>query len=171
VVLPADDLHGITIFDGAWDGMQIVNNLVITDTWHGITVNRANNLSIINNTVAATNPKRRSWLAFATDKNEAPGTQHKVVIRNNIAGDIAVNQNDQQRDGVTIDHNLKVKNVDDFSDIFMKFDPEHFVFDPHLVRRSDAKGEGSPEGAPATDIEGTPRGAKIDIGAYAFKPG
>ena len=35
---PADDLHGITIFDGRWDGVQVVNNLIITDTWHGITL-------------------------------------------------------------------------------------------------------------------------------------
>jgi len=44
-----------------------------------------------------------------------------------------------------------------------------FVHDLHPSRRSDARGEGSSDGAPATDIEGNPRGPKMDIGAYAYR--
>jgi len=48
---------------------------------------------------------------------------------------------------------------------------EHFVFDLHPSKRSDARGEGSAEAAPATDIEGHARKQPIDIGAYAYNGG
>jgi hypothetical protein len=165
---PADDLHGITIFDGRWDGMQISNNLIVTDTWHGITVNRAINTSIINNTVAPTNPKRDTWISFGVDKNDPPDMRYNFVIRNNVAASISVGKREAALPGVVVDSNLKLRYADDFADNFVKFDPEHFAYDLHPTKRSDARGEGSAEGAPAVDIEGQPRKGKMDIGAYAY---
>lgn len=167
LALPADDLHGITIFDGRWDGMQISNNLIVTDTWHGIAVGRAKNLSIINNTVAPTDPKRSTWIKFAADKDDPADMTYNVVIRNNVTRSIAIAQRDANFPGVVIDHNLVLRDGD-FEDNFVKFDPEHFAYDLHPTKRSDAKGEGSAEGAPAVDIDGQPRKGKIDIGAYAY---
>jgi hypothetical protein len=167
-ILPADDLHGITIFDGAWDGLQISNNLIVTDTWHGITVARAKNASIVNNTIAPTNPSRRPWIKFYGNDKDPPETPYNVIIRNNVVSDMAVARRDAALPGVAIDHNLLLRNADDFADAFVKFDPEHFAYDLHPTKRSDVKGEGSSDGAPAVDIEGTPRKGKIDIGAYAY---
>ncbi len=165
LVLASDDLHGITIFDGMWDGMQISNNLVITSTWHGITAYGVNNLAIINNTVAGTNAKRRTWIAYNPRKNAPPGTTyHGVIIRNNVALDLPR----EGLPGVEVDHNFRVSDTGDFADNFVKFDPNHFAYDLHPTKMSDAKGEGSAEKAPAVDMEGKPRGPKIDIGAYAF---
>jgi hypothetical protein len=167
LVLPSDDLHGITIFDGFWDGVQISNNLVITSTWHGITAYGVNNLTVINNTVAGTNAKRRAWIAYNPRKNAPPGTTYQgVIIRNNVALDLP--QERSLPGGAVLDHNFRVGSVDDFADNFVKFDPSHFVYDLHPTKRSDARGEGSAEKAPAMDMEGKPRGPKIDIGAYAF---
>ena len=168
LVLPADDLHGITIFDGRWDGFQVLNNLIITNTWHGIAVARATNLSIINNTVAATNPTRATWIKFAADKSDTADSKYSVVIRNNVTAAMATDRRELSFPGVTIDHNLKLGDADDFAGNFVKFDPEHFAYDLHPTKRSDAKGEGSAEGAPAIDIDGQPRKGKIDIGAYAY---
>jgi len=169
LVLASDDLHGITIFDGFWDGMQISNNLVITSTWHGISAYGVNNLTIINNTVAGTNPKRRTWIAYNPRKGAPPGTEyHGVVIRNNVALDLPGGRG--LPPGIEVDHNFRVSGTGDFADDFVKFDPEHFVYDLHPTKRSDARGEGSGEGAPATDIEGKPRDSKVDIGAYTFAP-
>jgi hypothetical protein len=166
LILASDDLHGITIFDGFWDGMQISNNLVITSTWHGISAYGVNNLTIINNTVAGTNAKRRTWIAYNPRKGAPPGTAyHGVIIRNNVALDLPGGGQ-----GVEVDHNFRVSGTGDFADDFVKFDPEHFVYDLHPTKRSDARGEGSGDGAPATDIEGKPRGSKVDIGAYTFAP-
>ncbi|MEO8895502.1 MAG: hypothetical protein ABI450_06440, partial [Rhizomicrobium sp.] len=38
LVLAADAFQGITIFNGNWDGVQILNNAIIANAWHGITV-------------------------------------------------------------------------------------------------------------------------------------
>ena len=70
--------------------------------------------------------------------------------------------------GLTVDHNLSLKDADDYADNFVKFDPEHFAYDLH-PRNAQRRGEGSPEGAPAVDIDGRPRQGKIDIGAYAYQ--
>jgi len=169
LVLPADDLHGITIFDGRWDGVQVTNNLIITDTWHGITIGRAINSSIVNNTVAGTNPARNTWIGFAVDKNDSPDTPYNFVIRNNVAPSLNIGRREASFAGVTVDHNLKLLDAGDFADNFVKFDPEHFAYDMHPSKKSDAKGEGSAEGAPAVDIDGQPRKGKIDIGAYAYQ--
>ncbi len=170
-ILPADDLHGITIFDGAWDGLQISNNLIVTDTWHGITVARAKNASIVNNTIAPTNPSRRPWIKFYGNDKDPPETPYNVIIRNNVAPAVlAVSQTRcRAYPGVTIDHKLNLNYTYDFADAFVKFDPEHFAYDLHPTKRSDVRGEGSSDGAPAADIEGTPRKGKIDIGAYSHQ--
>ena len=60
--------------------------------------------------------------------------------------DMAVSQRDAAIHGVTIDHNLNLKSTDDFEDAFVKFDPEHFAYDLHPSKRSDAKGEGISRG-------------------------
>jgi hypothetical protein len=70
---------------------------------------------------------------------------------------------------VVIDHNLVLKDPDDYEDNFVKFDRTNFAFDLHPTGKSDARGEGAGAGAPATDIEGKPRKGAIDIGAFAYK--
>jgi hypothetical protein len=167
VVLVAPDLHGITIFDGYWDGVQISNNLVITSTWHGITANRVDNLSILNNTIAGTNPKRRTWIAYGPDKNDPPNKIYHVIIRNNVA--LSLPPEGSPKRGVEMDHNLRVDTPEDFADDFVKFDPTHFAYDMHPSKGSDARGKGFVENAPTTDIEGKPRGPQVDIGAYKFQ--
>lgn len=167
--LPADALQGITIFNGNWDGVQISNNVIMVSAWHGITVYGARNVSILNNSLVSSNPKRNTWITYSPGKDAPPAAPRSVIIRNNIARDINTGKNDPDQVGAVMDHNLKVRAFDDFEDIFVKFDPDNFAFDFHPSRRSDARGEGSSDGAPSADIEGTPRGLKIDIGAYAYK--
>lgn len=171
LVLPAGTLQGITVFDGRWDGFQVFNNLVVATAWHGITIAGAKNLSIVNNTLAniSSEPRRTSWIKFAAYKNDPADTAYNVVMRNNVAPFQGTDRRDMAYGNVVIDHNLILKNPDEYEDNFVKFDPEKFAFDLHPTKRSDARGEGSPEGAPATDIEGNPRQAPIDIGAFAYR--
>jgi hypothetical protein len=169
LVLAADALQGITIFDGNWEGVRISNNIVIVSAWHGITVFGARDVSIFNNTVIPANPKRSTWIMYGPGKNTAAAPPGSAIVRNNIARDIGTGGRLPADVGAVLDHNIKVRNFDDFADFFVKFDPENFTYDLHLSRRSDARGEGSSDGAPATDIEGSPRGPKMDIGAYAYR--
>ncbi|MBN9554220.1 MAG: right-handed parallel beta-helix repeat-containing protein [Alphaproteobacteria bacterium] len=167
--LPADALQGITIFNGNWDGVHILNNVVVVNAWHGITVYGARNVSITNNTVAPQNPSRNTWITYGPAKDAPPAAPGSVIIRNNVARNINTGKNDPAQIGAVLDHNLTVRSANDFSDIFVKFDLNHFAFDLHPSLHSDTRGEGTSDGAPSTDIEGNPRGSKVDIGAYAYK--
>jgi len=167
--MPANVLQGITIFNGDWDGVRISNNLIINNTYHGITVYNAKNVMIVNNTAASVDAKHNTWIGFGGKKEDPPGTPYNIVIRNNVAPLIAVSKRDAALGNVVIDHNLVVKNPGDFEDDFVKFEPDKFAYDLHPKKRSDAKGEGSSEGAPTIDIEGSARKSPADIGAYAYR--
>lgn len=168
LILPADALQGITIFDGNWDGVHILNNVIVVNAWHGITVYGARNVSVLNNTVISANPKRSTWIIYSPSKG-APPAAGSVIIRNNIARDIGTGAHLPADVGAILDHNLKVRNFEDFANIFVKFDPWNFTYDLHPSRHSSARGKGSAEDAPTTDIEGDSRMDKMDIGAYAYK--
>ena len=102
---PAADnyLQGITIFDGKWDGLKVSNNLVVTNTWHGISLYGVNNALVVNNTVIATKSEKfPTWLTVRSAKDKEP-SQH-VVVRNNIATQVSVEGTD-----VTVDHNIARK--------------------------------------------------------------
>ena len=94
-----------------------------------------------------------------------PETNYNIVIRNNVAISLLEPRNVTLH-GVTVDHNLFVKNADKFADDFVNFDPEHFKFDMHPSKDSPVIGAGSPDGAPV-DIDGHPRHSPIDVGAFA----
>jgi hypothetical protein len=54
---------------------------------------------------------------------------------------------------------------------FVKFDPASLVFDLRLRPGARAIGAGNPAEAPPVDITGTPRGPRIDAGAYQSSSG
>ena len=183
---PADDnvLQGITIFDGRWDGLKVVNNLVITNTWHGISLFGVDNALVINNTVAPSRPERsQTWLMIHDAKNKAPS--NGVIVRNNIATELSV-----EGDDVVFDHNIAEKQIAIRADgrltkitqgrvgdhniidpyifhMFADFDPRRGKIDLRPLVRSPAAGAGSPDQAPAVDASGRPRTPPIDIGAFA----
>jgi parallel beta-helix repeat protein len=164
ITLAADSLQGITIFDGKWDGVTVSNNLVITNTWHGISFYGVENGKIINNTVAPTNPAYKTWILIHLGKGDPPGKTYNDVSRNNaIAGNL-------RRGSPNPDagNNLVLRWPDEFSQAFVKFDPEHFAYDMHPAKGSPLIAAGSAEGAPRTDIEGRERRNPVDIGAYAY---
>lgn len=168
LVLPADAIQGITIFNGDWDGVQITNNVIVATAWHGITIFRARNVSIINNTVAPGDPKRNTWITYSPPKDLPPGTSNHSILRNNVAREIGIYKHEPVGKEIEVDHNLAIKSAEGFSDVFVKFDLVNSRFDLHPSRGSDAKGGGSSEGMPTADIEGNPRKGSVDIGAYSY---
>lgn len=166
LAMPVDSLQGITIFDGKWDGVRIFNNLVIVNAFHGISVYGVNNASIINNTVAPSDPTRPTWIMGNIGKGDPPGAPYNVVIRNNVVVTLQ-RKSDSTPSGLVSDHNVFLRTVDDFAAAFVKFDPKHFAYDLHPSRKSPVIGEGSPEDAPTVDIDGRPRRGAADAGAYS----
>ena len=150
-------LQGIGCFDGPYVDWVVENNLVITDHWHGISLYGAENSCIVNNTVVDADDSGSPgppWIMFHDHKDGTPCSG--CLIRNNIAASFSLS-------GDTVaDHNHRLTNGDA---IFV--DPENG--DYHL--NEDATGlidMGSPEMAPALDLDGVsrPQGTGIDIGCY-----
>lgn len=166
LVLPVETLQGITIFDGKWDGVRITNNLIITNTWHSISIYGVYNAFIVNNTIAPLNPKRMGWIMVNRGKRDAPGLIYNVVRRNNVLPGVIKPL--PPSPGFTWDHDIAFRNTDEFARAFVKFDPVNFSFDMRPSRGSPVIGAGSRDAAPATDIEGHPRTGPIDVGAYAY---
>jgi parallel beta-helix repeat protein len=54
--------------------------------------------------------------------------------------------------------------------MFIGFDPAKFVYDLRLKSGAKSIGAGNSAEAPPVDITGTPRGSRIDLGAYHYNP-
>ena len=71
--------------------------------------------------------------------------------------------------GVYGDHNIIERRG--AADEFVNFDPAKFVYDLRLRPEARSIGAGNPAEAPPVDITGAPRGSRIDVGAYQYRPG
>ncbi len=175
-------LQGITIFDGKWDGLNVVNNVVVTNHWHGITLLGVKNAVVVNNTVVPSGPLT-TWIKIANAKDQTPSSN--VVVRNNVSSQLHV-----VGEAVSMDHNIVQNMIAIFEGGAPKFYKKgvvgnHNMIDPSIYGgltrvdhaaglydlrpRADSRliGAGASDGAPPFDIAGKPRKALIDIGAYA----
>ncbi len=160
--LTGGNLQGIGCFDGFYKDFLIENNVICSETWHGISLYGAINCTIINNTVIPRNPADKSgppWIAINPHKNGS--VSHGNIIRNNITTSLQIKQNSGE-----VDHNIVLKNnLDEFSSYFINYSQLDF----HLRPDCKAISYGSSELAPDIDIEGNKRtGGIIDAGAYQF---
>ena len=153
-------MQGISEFDGAWDGIQIINNVVIASAYHGIALYGAHNSTIINNTVfgnfvAPNGDVNETWIGVFDNGGSPPVN---VVVRNNIASIYSLAST-----GVTADHNVLTTNP---QTIFAQFNRTTFQYDLHPASGSVQLGYGSTQLAPAYDITGAQRVPPITAGAY-----
>jgi len=128
-----------------------------------------------------------------SDKTHQGSSSNDVIIRNNIASALGIYDLDPD---MTMDHNICVAmdgrcgtppyvsgpkwgdhkpgeyaghNIIDGqgpAGEFVTYDPAKLVFDLRLKPDARAIGAGNPADAPRVDIAGTPRGSRIDAGAY-----
>ncbi|WP_167320765.1 right-handed parallel beta-helix repeat-containing protein [Desulfocapsa sulfexigens] len=154
-------VQGIGMFDGWYDNTLVENNLIVTNTDHGISFYGAKNCRIINNTVtsvlnSSVGPTGAP-IRIYPHKNGTPGFDN--IIRNNLATYISTT-NRGVDGGVLVDHNIKVINSD------------HFInaeaFDFRLKKTSPAIDTGSIIFSPEIDILKNPRTNIPDIGAYEY---
>ena len=162
----------------------MTNNVVITNTWHGIALYGVSNAAVVNNTIAPSRPDRFStWLLIHDSKDGAPS--ENVLVRNNIAAQLIASGHN-----LVVDHNIASKKIDiklgnrdleatsgivgDRNIIdpyiysqFEDFDLRQGRLDLRPSPRSPAAGAGEATGAPTSDVDGRRRTAPIDIGAYA----
>jgi parallel beta-helix repeat protein len=158
---PNADTQGITEFDGQWNNFNVINNVVVTSHWHGISIYGATNATLINNTVFGHLPSHGSRIGVFDSKTGAHPVNN--IVRNNLADTYHYPST-----GYTQDHNVAVSNP---VTAVVKFDRTNFAFDLHLKAASPAIGAGTTIGAPATDITGATRASPVDAGAYGYAPG
>lgn len=155
-------LQGIGCFGGVFVDFLVENNVVITDSGHGITLMGARNSRIINNTVVSPKDGRHALARVMITAPEGSSRCEGCVVRNNLATAIGV----APKQGVIVDRNLIIKNP---SRLFV----DAAGYDLHLNKGSRAVNAGSPEMAPDIDIEkvARPWGDGYDIGAYEYHEG
>ena len=179
------ELQGISIFDGRWNRLQLVNNLVVTNHWHGIALYGVDNATVLNNTVAPAIPvKRPSWITIHESRDNRPS--RNVVVRNNIAASFII---DGQN--IEFDHNIAQQRIiahidgdvpmdlskgtgrgDNIVDhgilgTFEDFHAAEGKFDMRPSQISRATGAGAENGAPLYDAVNKARMHPIDIGAFS----
>ncbi len=180
-------MQGITIFDGKWNGVRILNNVVVTNHWHGISISGVVNGQIINNTVVAFDPaKHPTWIIVNKSKDGTPAQD--IVVRNNITTRLVYHG-----DRIVVDHNIVAKMIStdvseklvffskpgsygdhniidpEIYDTLVKVDNSNGKYDLRLRQNSPAVGGGNAELAPTVDITGKPRANPTDVGAYAYR--
>jgi hypothetical protein len=155
-------LQGIGCFDGTFVDWVVVNNVIITDHWHGITLLGARNCLVINNTVInrSNSTVGPPWICIGEHKDGTPPVD--CVVRNNLATDFG------DAKCVLEENNLRIQNAAAAAALFV--DP--YNFNLHLLPGALAIDAGSSVDAPRFDHDGTPRpqGKGFDIGAYEWRP-
>ena len=154
-------LYGIACFDGIYEDWIVENNVVLVNTWYGISFNGAHNCHIINNTVCRLDTAN-CILPSITIYDLSNGTKTKstsCIMRNNFCSTVADSGDSSCHD----DHNIAACTPDSF---FVDYAQGDLRLKPGCA----AIDSGSPDMAPATDIAGTarPQGKGIDIGAYEY---
>jgi hypothetical protein len=154
-------LQGIGCFDGMFEDWDVVNNVIITDHWHGISLYGAVNCRVINNTVVDINTVSPGppWIMVAAHKDSTP--PQNCTIRNNLTTALSIDAGS----GMVTDHNivLPMRNVTDY---FV----DYSASDLRLKAGCAAIDSGSSLLAPSTDIVGVTRpfGRAVDVGAYEY---
>lgn len=154
-------VQGIGLFDGWFNGFIIENNLVVTDSLHGISLYGARNCRVLNNTLSSGNgypTPGNCPIRVYPHKNGTPGENN--IIRNNFASFISVD-NKGVPGGVVVDHNI--------SDVATGlFFCKPLTFNYNLKPNSRAINRGSSVEAPDIDILNRKRDNRPDIGAYEY---
>ena len=193
-------LQGIDAFDGNWANLSITNNVVITSACWGIAFSSVHGGAIVNNTAVndglLAEPGNCAPSVSIGDKTHEGSSSNNVVVRNNLANQISVDNLDF---GVEMDHNVAIipgelnfyvnsvlqyytkagtySNGVNVANIivaggpaaeFVEFDPSALTYNVELKAGAAAIGAGTATGAPTVDILGVPRKAPYDAGAYSY---
>lgn len=151
------ELQGVGLFDGFYEDIEVVNNLVIVNHYHGISVYGIKNSKIINNTVMSTDTVSLIPKILITDHKNGIKSQN-CIITNNLAPNIDLSKLEK---GV-ISKNVIV-GINEASFFFKDWKKHDF----HLKPNNIAVKYGNSMYAPFYDIEGIPRPRDaISIGAF-----
>jgi len=90
------DMQGIGCFDGPFNNWTVENNVIVAETYHGITFLGGVNINIINNTVIDPNPTNTpspTWIMINDDTSPPEFLTSNCVVKNNISSYIYIKPN------------------------------------------------------------------------------
>jgi len=154
--------QGIGMFDGWFDNFNISNNLIVTNSYHGLSIYGARNSVVINNTIVPVyqtiEPLGKAPLYIFPHKDGTPG--YGNIVRNNLVRYISFTNNGIDG-GAIADHNIVNFSLEnDF------VDSKNLNF--ALKKGSIAVDAGNADLAPSEDIRRLKRDSSPDVGAYEF---
>ena len=152
-------MQGISLFDGFYDNIEIVNNIVATDHYNGIAVYGARGALIANNTVVHSDGEKvgNPWITVRSTKAGEPS--QNAIVANNLAMKIS-GSSDAALGNLFTDNRVILDPAAVFEDL------SRWNFRPKTS--SGFLDVANVTYAPATDILGNarPSGAGPDLGAY-----
>lgn len=152
------NLQGVGLFNGMYRNWEIENNVIIVDSWHGITMYGSDSSRVVNNTIMKNtlSSTKTPWIQIADRQDGTPTVN--TVVRNNLTPMLEYSRLTQP---FASDHNLV------YVDPYLHFmDPSHFDLRPKFG--SSAIDVGSNTLAPIIDITGKTRTTVPDVGAYEY---
>ena len=157
-------LQGIGLFDGIYENLTIMNNLISTTHYHGISVYGARGARIANNTVVHLKGHTLTYpyIAVRPHKNGTPSTD--VLVANNIAMSF--------QGTVSATDRVEFRNNSVIGTPSLVFE-NPVAFDYRPKASSGFIDTGDATVAPATDVMGQkrPSGPLPDRGAYEVQVG
>jgi parallel beta-helix repeat protein len=158
--------QGIGCFDGMFEDWVIENNLIVSQTYHGISLYGAINCRIVNNTVVE-NPVDvpsavRPWIRLDKHK-DVGGVPWPVLPTGNIV------RNNLTSSAVFLFAGSGVAGNNLNSTLYTTYFNDYTNFDFSLKASAPAVDTGSSIDTPSTDIIGNPRTIPYDIGAYEYQ--
>lgn len=143
------DGQGIVIFDGLYTNFEIINNTMISNHWHGITVFWGKDGLIKNNTTVVSDDStgRYMWIQSQADKTGAFPPEN-VKVTNNVTNYLSLHPNTS-----AIAENNIVIPKEETRYNFVLFDPENLNYDVEVKKDSVYYVEDT--GSTTTSIEKT----------------
>lgn len=169
-------IQGMGCFDGPFENWVVENNIVMPDSWHGISFYGATNCKIVNNTVL--DPYVVTPID-SYDKNSSSigpawiyldGSSNDNIIKNNLANKM----NFSAGINTTSASNFVIAaNVTSLTNMFVNVSNTSLPgsYDLHLLSGSFAVDAGDNVDAPLVDFDNIqrPQGIKVDVGAYEYQ--
>lgn len=159
--------QAIGCFDGLYDNWTVENNVIISNTYHGISFYGMRNSKIINNTVIDQIPDDDicPWIMI-TEHKDGRLSVNCIVANNIVSSNVSVSGDD------VLEYSNYVFGKQNYNAIYDAFiDPDHNDF--HLLTNDFTLGNIIDKGtqfndlvSSEMDIECTPRISLPDLGAY-----
>lgn len=148
-------LQGIGLFDGIYKNFTIRNNLIAISAYHGIALYAGTDSRIVNNTVVniSGGPAKNPWIMLSDNRNGWKAGE--TLVSNNVAMSFKGISRAAQRNAI--------------ASYPAKFFRNAAQLDFRLMAGSPLIDAGTAEGAPRTDIIGTPRSGRPDLGAFEMR--